>query len=876
MTKRGWSLLGPWLSACTCAVLVSCNSEHAPAPATAPSRAASAVLSSAAPPPVMPLSPASMGAPVVAGHPRIWITAADLPRLRAWASPQNPVWQAGIVPAMQQALSIYDKEFFPGGQPNPRWPDTGIANWTARSTEAFAEFFAFLSLVDPDPVARAAHGARARNLLMYVVHEADRKVDSDPQKPAPFHEPSFATYNRASAWGDAFGVTVDWIYPLLTTDDKAAIRRVFLRWADDNLHAATSGDEHPQPIGVVNDPRLLAARKRLRWSVNNYFTAHMRQLVLYALCLDDVDDPPVDASAPAGRIGNTLRSYLDDAVGAWLYQQYAVYEDPAISAPALGAAPDGLGVASGGLSPEGFLYGSSLGMLHQALFALYTAGYRDPRALGPQIRLVDSGFWDRFEDGMLQSLVAEPALVPGQAYLGPVYGFAAYGDVQRLWLTPEHATAFLSLALHAAATGNAARLDKARWIAVNAIEGTAPGLVHRVANIWGNGEASLAILYFLALDPAAQPARDPRPALPTTFYDRAIGRVIARTAWGPDATAFDYKCTWETIGHQFGDCNEFELWRKGEWLVRERTGYANDPAVITSEYHNTLAIQNRVTSGADKPHTLQWFEAGSWERGGQFVLGQNAGDPKVSVSLGPGWVYAQGDATTLYNRPSGDTADSAVDVTHASRSLVWLKPDVVVVYDRATTRSDRLFKRFFLVSGGDAEISGRLATFTTPKGQHLYLHSILPAAAALTASKIDSFNEVAAGEPSRSKLRIEDPASPRDVRFLNVLEAADAAAPPGSAVHVHSTTGTPFEGATAGVYAAMFPVDLAASFTGVTYSVPTSVTGQVVGGLRPGQTYDVTITRTPSSIDVAIVPGSSFLADEGGVITLGTLAPRKP
>jgi hypothetical protein len=744
------------------------------------------------------------------------------------------------------------------------------------ATEALAEFFAFLSLVDPDPAARAAHGNRARNLLMHVIREAAKGEDPDRQKPAPFRGPAFATYNRASGVGEAYGLTVDWIYPLLTADDKAMIRRVFLRWANDNVHAATSGNEHPEPIGVVNDPRLVADKKRLRWSINNYFTAHMRQLVMYGLSLDAADDPPVDPSAPAGKLGNTLRSYLDDALGAWLYQQYAVYEDPAVSAPALGVPPEGLGVASGGLSPEGFLYGISVGTLHEALLALYTAGYRDPRTQGPQIRLIESAFWDRVTDGLLHSLVAEPQPLPGAAYLGPVYQIHAYGDVQRFWVVPEYAAAFLSLAVHAAATGNAARRDKARWIAVNAIEGSAAGLTKRVANIWGNSNASLAILYFLALDPALKPAPDPRPTLPTAFFDRAIGRVVDRTAWSPSATAFDYKCTWETIGHQFGDCNEFQLWRKGEWLVKERTGYANDVWVITSEYHNTVAIQNRTASGTDKPRSLQWFEAGSWERGGQFTLGLGAGDPKVLVSLGPGWVAAQADATALYNRPSNLPGEEAVDVTHASRSIAWLKPDFIVVYDRATTRSDKLFKRFHLVSGGDAEVNGKLATFTTPKGQKLYVHTLLPQAAALTSAKVDTFNQVAEGDPSRSKLRVEDPAGPRDVRFLHVLEGADAGAAPAPVSAVQSSAGTPFAGAAVGAFAAVFPVDLATPFTRVTYAVPAAVTAQIVGGLRPGAAYDVVLKNAGSTVEVTVSAGTAYVADEGGVIALGGLAAKRP
>ena len=34
----------------------------------------------------------------VPSHPRLWITTNDLPRLRSWATPTNPVYQA-LVPS---------------------------------------------------------------------------------------------------------------------------------------------------------------------------------------------------------------------------------------------------------------------------------------------------------------------------------------------------------------------------------------------------------------------------------------------------------------------------------------------------------------------------------------------------------------------------------------------------------------------------------------------------------------------------------------------------------------------------------------------------------------------------------------------------------
>ena len=66
--------------------------------------------------------------------------------------------------------------------------------------------------------------------------------------------------------------------------------------------------------------------------------------------------------------------------------------------------------------------------------------------------------------------------------------------------------------------------------------------------------------------------------------------------------------------------------------------------------------------------------------------GENAGDPTTTMSTGPGYVYATSNLTNLYNRPDFWTpADAVADITQATRSIVWLNDDYIVVYDRATS-----------------------------------------------------------------------------------------------------------------------------------------------------------------------------------------------
>src|SRR5262249_9766017 len=156
-------------------------------------------------------------------------------------------WQDGLLVLAEQRKTNMDAGHVPG-------EDTGGYDWEQYPTENYAEFFAFLSVVHPDPAARDDYAHRARTLLMHAIGEAAKR----PAPDRPFRAPVSATFNRSRWWGEGFPLTVDWIYATLSAGDKAAIRGVFLRWVDDNLAASTTSNNHPEPAGLVNDPKLLA------------------------------------------------------------------------------------------------------------------------------------------------------------------------------------------------------------------------------------------------------------------------------------------------------------------------------------------------------------------------------------------------------------------------------------------------------------------------------------------------------------------------------------------------------------------------------------------------------------------------------------------
>jgi hypothetical protein len=160
-------------------------------------------------------------------------------------------------------------------------------------------------------------------------------------------------------------------------------------------------------------------------AANNYYLAHSRLLTLMSMFFDPVDDPVITAGMPAGTLGNTLGSYLMDAIGAWIYQEYAMYGEPTDVRSGYGLPSNSVvGIASGGLPPEGVLYGVSFGSMFGQLLALKTAGLDDP-------------VWGRFVPEFISSLVPTSQVFPDVTYLGPLYQMFSFGDLQHLYITDD-------------------------------------------------------------------------------------------------------------------------------------------------------------------------------------------------------------------------------------------------------------------------------------------------------------------------------------------------------------------------------------------------------------------------------------------------------
>jgi hypothetical protein len=764
-------------------------------------------------------------------HPRLWLTPADVTRLQGWAVESNPFYTEALEPLVERAKTEMDEKRVPNN-------DCGGRAYTEYPTEAYAELFAFMSLIDPNVDTRADYAQRARSLLMHIMNEAAKgpateesfSCPDDPSSPAypPFRDPRFFTEDsdRPRWYGEAIPLTVDWIYPVLSAEDKAAIQKVFTRWGDEIIKSAY---HHPEPVGMVNDPALLQDRMQVRWAGNNYFAAHMRNLGLLSMALDTADSNP------------TLQGYLTNATGSWLYLFDEVLRTD----------------ARGGLLPEGFEYSpQTASYAIQFLWALRTAGQADEALNGRQSVLDSNPFWDDFVTAYLHSI--SPATITDPDLGAEVYQPAWYGDAQRYHLT-DFIDAFGALGAYDQIAGNATRLNAVRWIQTNTPWGGAGNLVERAR---GADYFRSTILYFMLFDPAAPVPTDPREGLPTTYMAAGMQRLFSRTGWGADAAWMTYALGWNAIDHQQADGNHYEFYRNGEWLTKARTGYANiAEGIASSEFRNTLAIQNSRPVDRDDSD----WRIDLWQRGSQYNL-VPTGDPSVLIeSTTAEYTYVTGDATNLYN----SEYEQSTEVIQASRALVWLKPDIMVVYDRADSPAER-FKRVWIQAPQPAKIDGLKATITTAKGQQLFVSVLLPDNATLRAvdRATDNVGEtVAGGEPMTDRIVIESLNNPK-ARFLHVLQGTDVGAAALPTVTLHSTTGDAFDGAAINGTVVMFAVDPAQVTGTLSYVAPVGTTLHLITGLQPSSGYTVTLASDANGVTVSVATGGSVQTDGAGVLVI--------
>jgi len=119
-------------------------------------------------------------------------------------------------------------------------------------------------------------------------------------------------------------------------------------------------------------------------------------------------------------------------------------------------------------------------------------------------------------------------------------------------------------------------------------------------------------------------------------------------------------------------------------------------------------------------------------------------------------------------------------------------------------------------------------------------------------------------------LRVEAPGGPQSVRFLHVLQGADAGASADPVTRIDAGVAT---AVVVRNVAIVFPNDVSAPLSGLAYTVPSTTASHRITGLTPNGDYTASTRPVGANVEVTVTSGGSLRADAGGVLTFGGSSP---
>jgi len=326
----------------------------------------------------------------------------------------------------------------------------------------------------------------------------------------------------------------------------------------------------------------------------------------------------------------------------------------------------------------------------------------------------------------------------------------------------------------------------------------------------------------------------PSNTLPLSYKDAGTQWLHWRSDWNAGATSVGLSGAPFRLGqgHQHMDVGSFVIW-KHDYLLPDPNTLSNSGLLWYPGAHNMLQVD---------------------------------GSEKIEIASIPGltfyWdtpelAYAQIDGTNLFGKYAWP--EDIMFMDEWTREFVLLKPDTVVVYDRATPKPDSVYDvRFHF------PVEPTLAAGLYTAGYNGGGISLLPLVSGATTIRPDTDIE----QGCRAWRVQQAPANPEEGRFLNILQVASGAPPALTAQYIangHLTTeGVLWNDNVLFFSKNSFGIKAPPPYT---YTLPgTAIRTHTLFNMEPYAGYDITITRTESQTVVSVNNGGGYNANSQGVL----------
>ena len=233
---------------------------------------------------------------------------------------------------------------------------------------------------------------------------------------------------------------------------------------------------------------------------------------------------------------------------------------------------------------------------------------------------------------------------------------------------------------------------------------------------------------------------DYKTVFPPAYFAKVSGPIYARSDWGTSAVWVSLSAEEVFMDHQGLDQGNFTIQRGADYLFCDGGGYGD----FQTTFHNTLLFDDR---GAGDISTYPPGQ-GYW---GFARVGIRAFEQATS------YTYGLADFTQAYAKASDGVQNS---VKMAVRSMVFVRPDVIILHDRAQTFRPDVKKIFNCNFAATPVISGNLTTASLGSST-LFMRTLIPASPNAVVTPItgqtiakSNYQETVTGQQNSAFLRV--------------------------------------------------------------------------------------------------------------------------
>lgn len=207
---------------------------------------------------------------------------------------------------------------------------------------------------------------------------------------------------------------------------------------------------------------------------------------------------------------------------------------------------------------------------------------------------------------------------------------------------------------------------------------------------------------FLMVDLEAAPEPNEPTDQPLARHFENMGQIFFRTGFGPEETYALLAAGGELGQHKQYDTLHFTIYRKGYLALDSGTRWRQfvNGHHLANYYGQTVAHNTILIHQPGEPLSNYWGAPNEAAHGGQH---QTLGSEVIAFESSGEWAYVAADATESYLHGDDSLGEKVREV---NRQVLFLAPDLFVIYDRVTSTDASFRKQWLLHTAREPRIEG--------------------------------------------------------------------------------------------------------------------------------------------------------------------------